>query len=112
MRSCSRCRSSAPCGASGPDEPEQLAQLHVALQRPDPKIRTHLVAVAAPDALAGDVAGGDQPRDDAVRRTLGDAYPLGYVTQANTGVAGDAHQCKAVVRDELPFGPAGHCRRT
>jgi hypothetical protein len=43
-----------------------------------------------------------------VRSTLGDSQPVGYVAQADTGVAGDAQQGEAIVREELPLGLACH----
>jgi hypothetical protein len=54
--------------------------------------RVDRVVVAAPRFLARDVAGCGELGDDAVRRALGDRDAITDVSQADSGVVGDADQ--------------------
>ena len=82
---------------------EQVADVLVARDRVRKrKVGVDRVVVAAPVALARDVAGVGELGDDPMRGPLGDTDALADVAQANSGVTGDADQHLGVVGQKRP----------
>ena len=85
-------------------EVEELADLGLlGLLSAHGALRVHLVVVATPDPLAGEVALVDELGDDALGRALGDIERRGDVAQPNCGVAGDDQEDARVIGYEGPL---------
>ena len=69
------------------------------------------ISTSATVALAFEVARLLQLRDDALRRTLGDADQVRHLTQPHIGVLGDAQEHVRVIGEEGPLGHASIVHR-
>jgi hypothetical protein len=82
---------------------EQVADLAIVDERVSQgKLGSDLVAITPPVPLSQHVAIVDQLREDLVRSALGDANRGGDVSEANSGIFGDAEQDMSVIGEEVP----------
>lgn len=73
----------------------------------EPSFGEEPVPVAPTHPGDRDVPVGGKVSDDLLRRSFGDAYPSGDVSQPDVGVARDAQQDVGVIGEKRP-GAAGH----
>jgi hypothetical protein len=69
---------------------------------PQRNLKVHFVATSVPFAIAAQIAGRDEIPDDRIRRPFRHAHGLGYLAEANSGIAGDDDEGHSVVGKERP----------
>src|SRR5271169_2814293 len=96
------------------EDREQVSDPLLAYERiGEQELRVDQVRVAPAGAVAGDVAGGGELRDDPVGGPFGDADSLADVAQADPRLLRDAHEDLCVVGQKPPVlcRLLGHIRR-